>query len=182
MNAKDYEELSKKISEIIHSPISKDELFMREVYLVASRSRDPRTKIGAILVKDDDVISSGFNDFPRKVDNLKYRYEDRETKYSFIVHAEHNAILNAARKGQSTLDSTLYTNGIPCCECAKACIQAGITKIICHSQWPNLTHSDKWIKSVALTDVMFKESQIKVEWFDKKLNVIGFLDGKEINV
>ena len=170
------------IPEQIKSPISFEERFMREVYLVANLSKDPRTRIGAVIVKDNDVISTGFNGFCRGVLDLEERYGDRETKYKFICHAEHNSILNAARKGISTLGSRLYTNGISCSECSKAVIQAGIKTIICHKQWPNLTYSENWVKSIELTKIMFEEAGVEIQWFDKELGIKGFLDGKEIGV
>jgi dCMP deaminase len=167
---------------LIDSPMDFDEMFMRQVYLVAAKSKDPRTKIGAILVKDGDIISVGFNGFPRGVLDLKTRYEDRETKYSFVKHAESNSCLNAARKGISTSGGILYTQGVPCRECAKDIIQCEISEVVCHKQWPNLTHSEAWVKSIDLTKTLFSETGIPVRWFDKTLGIKGFLDGKEIEV
>ncbi len=141
----------------------KREIFMRAVYDWATQSKDPRTKIGAVIVSGDVPISSGFNNFPRKVKDLKSRYEDRETKYKFIVHAEHNAILNAARLGHKTEGATLYTQGIPCKECMKAIINAGIKKVICHSLWPNLYYSQTWVDSVSISKIMMEEAGVKLK-------------------
>lgn len=160
----------------------KRELFMRAVYENASFSKDPRTKIGAVLTLDDCFISSGFNGFPRKVRDFKSRYEHRETKYKFICHAEANAVFTAARLGRATLNTTLYTQGVPCQECCKALIQAGISKIIVHEQWPNLTYSEKWVEAVKISLQMMEEADIELEFFNKELGLQGFLDGKFINV
>ncbi|MFA5234033.1 MAG: dCMP deaminase family protein [Sulfurimonas sp.] len=160
----------------------KRETFMRAVYLHASSSKDPRTKIGAVLVKDDNIISTGFNGFPRKVKDYEDRYNDKEIKYSFIVHGEQNAVLTAARLGINTYGSTLYSNGIPCCSCMKAIIQAGCCKVVVHKQWPNLTYSPKWVEATRISEIMMNEAGIELEWFDKILNINGFLDGKEIAV
>lgn len=175
------EEQLKKMGKIIPT---KDiqETFMRSVYDWASRSKDPRSRIGAVIVRGEISISSGYNNFPRKVLDLEERYLDKETKYSFILHAEHNAILNAAKLGHSTDGAAMYTQGIPCRECCKAVINAGISKIICHKQWPNLTYSPAWVESIKLTEIMMEEAGIELEWFDKVLGVQGFLDGKVINV
>jgi dCMP deaminase len=155
---------------------------MRQVYLNAEYSKDPRTKIGAVLTLDDKIISTGFNGFPRKVKDLKSRYETRETKYKFICHAEANSVFCAARLGRATYGTHLYTQGIPCQECCKALIQAGVSKFIVHKQWPNLTYSEKWNDAVAISETMMFEAGIELEIFDKVLGIKGYLDGKEIDV
>lgn len=158
------------------------EFFMRHVYLAASKSKDPRTKIGAILVKDNTVISEGYNGFPRGVQDLNKRYTSRKTKYNYVVHAEHNVILNCARNGISTLGTTLYTQGIPCKECAKAIIQTGVKLIITHSLWPNLVHCPNWVRSIKIGERMLDEAGIQISSFSDELGLEGFLDGKIIKV
>lgn len=160
----------------------KREFFMRAVYLAADLSKDPRTRIGGILVKNDTIISTGFNGFARKVRDLKERWNDKEQKYSYVVHGEENTILNAARLGVSTMGATLYTPGQPCSSCTKTLINAGVVKVVTHCQWPNLIHSDKWVESIKLSHIMMKEAGIELEWFDKELGIKGYLDGKEILV
>jgi dCMP deaminase len=155
---------------------------MRHVYLIASKSKDPRTKIGAVLVKDGVIIIEGYNGFARGVLDLQERYTNRETKYKFVVHAEHNCVLNAARRGISTVDSVLYTQGVPCAHCADVVIQAGIQQVIVHKQWPNLTYSPMWVESFELAQEKFKEAGVVVCEFNGKLKLDGFLDGKKIRV
>ena len=159
-----------------------DELFIRQVYLSASKSKDPRTKIGSVIVRDRNCVSTGFNGFPIGVMDLEERYNNRETKLKLVSHAESNSILFAARFGISTLGCKLYTQGIPCNFCAKQIIQCGISEIIIHKQWPNLYYSKEWMESFKITNLMFIEANIKVREFDKKLGINGFLDGKEIEV
>ncbi len=154
---------------------------MKMVYLVAEKSRDPRTKVGAVLVRDNRLIATGYNGFPIGVEDLDYRYNDRETKYKFVVHAEHNAVLSCARFGISSLGTTLYTQGLPCQECTKSIIQGGVSKIVIHSRWPNLT-STKWIESSKISEQMLAESKIIVESITDILNVVGYLDGKMVHV
>lgn len=161
------------------SNISWDEFFMRHVYLSASKSLDPRTHIGSVLVKDNVIISEGFNGFPRGVYDYKHRYNDREMKLKFIVHAETNSVLNCARKGISTYGSICYTNGIPCVNCAKTLIQAGIEEVVVHKNW---IHMSNWKKEQEISEIMFKESQINIRIFDKVLELEGFGDGKIIKV
>lgn len=159
----------------------KQEMFMRLVYLVAEYSKD-RTKIGAVLVRDQNIIASGYNGFPRKVMDYNSRYKDAETKYAFVVHAEANAILSAARLGVNTLDSTLYTCSLPCSECTKSIIQAGIKKIVCHAQYPNHSHNEKWIKSFEISKTMIGEAGVHLSWFDKKLGLEASLRGEKVLV
>ena len=164
-----------------YQPPSWHEYFMKQVYLVAEKSKDCRTKIGAVLVRDNRVISTGYNGFPIGVNDLEERYLNREIKYSFIVHAEHNSILSCARFGVSSLNSILYTNGIPCGECCKSIIQGGVTKIIVHKQWPDML-SQKWVDSTKVSKQMIEETGIEIEVFDCVLNMTGYLDGKIIRV
>jgi len=174
--------VDERLNELILETKDKEEFFMRTVYSVADLSKDPRTKIGAVLVKNNNIISCGYNNFPRKVLDLKARYENKEVKYKFICHAESNSILNAARAGISTDNSILFTQGCPCQECCKSLIQAGVSKIVIHKQWPNLTHSVQWVESIECSKIMIQEAEIDIKWLDKVLNIKGFLDGKEINV
>lgn len=155
---------------------------MRHVYLAASKSKDPRTKIGATLVRDNNIISTGFNGFPRYVSDTAERYNDRALKHEYVVHAEHNAVLQCAYHGTSAKGTTLYTQGIPCSGCTRAVIQAGVCRIVVHKQWPNLIHSEQWVKSISSSNVMLTEANVEIVWFDMSLGIKGFLDGKEIQV
>lgn len=103
----------------------------------ARMSKDPKTQVGAILVGPDrEVRSTGFNGFPRGVADTDARLNDRDEKLSLIVHAEANAILNAARAGISTNGCEMYLlatdqsgemwGGPPCTHCTIEIIQAGI--------------------------------------------------------
>jgi dCMP deaminase len=104
-------------------------------HLSALRSKDTNTKVGAVIIDNDNkVVSIGYNGFPRGVDDSKYPMNREgdylDTKYPYIVHAELNAILNAPR---SVKDCTMYVTLFPCNECAKAIIQSSITKIVFES-------------------------------------------------
>ncbi len=163
-----------------YAPPTFDVVCMKQVYLTAERSKDPSTKIGSVLVKEKNIIGTGYNGFARKVLDLPERYNDKETKYKFVVHSEANAILTCARLGISTLNSILYTQAFPCNECMKSIIQGGIKKIIIHKQWPNM--NSKWIEPMEISKIMMEESGIEFELLDKKLNMIGYLNGKIIDV
>ena len=167
------------ITQLLPIP-SWDEFFMRHMYLAASKSKDPRTKIGAVLVKDGIIISEGYNGFARKVADLDERYLDRETKYKYVVHGEVNSILNAARHGISTKDSVLYTNGIPCYDCGKCAIQAGVSEVVVHKQWPG--NDKKWLDAAEITKTMFRESGVKIRIFDMVLGLTSISNGEIVTV
>ena len=113
--------------------ISWDEYFMSIAVLSAKRSKDPSTKVGACIVSDEHkVLSLGYNGMPTGIDDRKIPWgreaeSELDTKYPYVCHAELNAILNS---NNNLHGSTLYVTLFPCNECAKACIQAGIKKII----------------------------------------------------
>jgi dCMP deaminase len=159
-----------------------DEWFMNFVYLAARKSKDPKTKIGAVLVHNNEPVAICYNGFPKGVKDNPDRYNDRELKRKMVCHAEENTTYLAAKRGVSTVGSTLYTQGIPCSECTKGLINAEISKIIVHKQWPNLIHSPEWVNSIELSKLMLNEAGIIIECLDKILGTKGFLDGKVIEV
>ena len=157
------------------------EYYMRHQYLASEKSKDPSTKIGALLVRGDNIVSIGYNGFPRGINDSNERLENREEKYFYVVHAEHNAILNAARNGIATKGAVLYTSGMPCNECAKAIIQAGIETVYIHTQYPSLSHG-KWNKSVSKAQEMFSEAGVFVADFNKQLNIECLINGSKVTV
>ena len=115
--------------------ISWDECYMRMARVIAERSKDPSTQAGAVIVSDDNVpFGVGYNGFPRGIDNDKFPW-DREgdfldVKYTYVAHAEENAIFNSRTK----LDNTrIYCTLFPCNDCAKSIIQVGIREIVFES-------------------------------------------------
>ena len=99
---------------------------------ISTWSKDPSTQVGAVVVGcDGQILSQGFNGFPRGIKDSDERLNNRERKYELVVHAEMNAIYNASLNGVSLKDSTLYVYGLPICnECAKGIIQVGIKKVV----------------------------------------------------
>lgn len=104
--------------------------FFRLAQLVASWSKDPSTKTGAVLVRPDRTVASlGYNGFAQGMKDDDELYADRETKYSRIVHCEMNALL-FCRDPRPLAGFTLYTT-IPCCDrCAVHMLQAGIRRFV----------------------------------------------------
>jgi dCMP deaminase len=127
---------------------------------VASWSKDPSTQVGAVTVGNKkEVLSQGFNGFPRGIIDSEDRYNNRETKYKYVVHAEMNAIYNATYSGVSLDGAVLYVYGLPICsECAKGIIQVGIKKVIIEKS----KELDNWNESVALSQEMFDEAGVEL--------------------
>ena len=100
--------------------------------LVATWSKDPSSKIGAVAVgSKGEVLAQCYNGFPRGIHDLASRYTNREVKYKYVVHAEMNVIYNATYNGVSLDGSTIYVSGLPVCsDCAKGIIQVGIKRVV----------------------------------------------------
>lgn len=135
--------------------------FMALAEHIAQWSKDPSTKVGAVIVNDLDrkVVALGYNGFPRGVEDTPERYADREEKYSRVVHAELNAILNST----VPLDDphTLYSTLPPCCECAKAIIQSGIGMVVVPGE---IKLTDLWESKWQVAKEMFSEAGVAVEY------------------
>lgn len=108
--------------------------FMQLADYVAQWSKDKSTKVGAVIVIDKNPVSVGYNGFPRGCnDDIDERHE-RPIKYDWVLHAEENAIINAARYGQKTLGADMYLNWFPCAKCAGMIVNAGIKRIFCDKE------------------------------------------------
>lgn len=136
--------------------------FIEIAYQVSKWSKDPGTKVGAVLVTDRRIIATGYNGFPQGINDSFERYADREVKIAYTVHAEVNAILNAAKNGSQTENSTLYVTFPPCVACSTAVIQAGVTRVV----RPDLsTAPERWRKSFHEGRNLLLEAGVKVEAF-----------------
>jgi dCMP deaminase len=99
-------------------------------YLVSQRSNDAQTKCGAVIVgKNNEILSTGYNGTIRNIDD-NILPNLRPDKYMWMIHAEHNAILNCARNGIKLDGTTIYVTGPPCIYCLQYIYQVGISKII----------------------------------------------------
>lgn len=128
---------------------------------VASWSKDPSTRVGAVAIgSKGQVLAQGYNGFPRGIEDRLCRYNNRELKYRYVVHAEMNVIYNATYNGVSLDGSTLYVSGLPVCsECAKGVIQVGISKVVINVS----EMKEPWKHSWEISKEMFDESNIKWE-------------------
>ena len=145
-----------------------DKRFIDVANMVATWSKDPGTKCGAVLVSERRIIATGYNGFPQGIEDHNSRYVNRETKLALTVHAEVNAILNAAKNGAKTENATLYITWPPCVRCATAIIQAGVTRVV----RPHLsTAPERWVDSFAKGGKLMIEAGILVDPFTPEPNV-----------
>ena len=99
--------------------------------VVSTWSKDPSTQVGAVLVRDNLELSKGYNGFPSRIPDREAFLHDRDTKYKYTIHAEMNALNNAAKHGISTAKSTIYIYGLPCCHrCVLPLINAGVERFV----------------------------------------------------
>ena len=110
--------------------------FLNIAESVKLKSKDRRTQIGAVIVGEDkEIVSTGFNSFPRGINDDVEERQVRPEKYYWMEHAERNALYNAARIGVSTKNTTMYlTCGVPCTDCAKGIISSGVKAIYCKTE------------------------------------------------
>jgi dCMP deaminase len=133
-----------------------DRHFLRLCVEHARMSKDPSTRVGAVIVGPDrEIRSAGFNGFSRGIADTEERLQDRDTKLQLVVHGEMNAVLAAACMGTPVKGCTLYLaatdaaqdliwGGPPCVRCSVEIIQAGIVEIVSYHKKaiPSKWHAD----------------------------------------
>ncbi len=135
---------------------------------VKMKSKDENTQIGAVIVgSDNEIVSTGYNSFPRGIDDNVDSRQERPEKYFWFEHAERNALYNAARIGVSTKGCTMYlTCGIPCADCARGIINSGISKIVCENHMTFGESTQKWYEHAKRSLVMFEEAGVEVAYYE----------------
>lgn len=132
-----------------------DKRFIELAKHVATWSKDPSTKVGAVIVDPSHrVIGIGYNGFPRFIDDND-RLNNRELKNEITVHAEVNAILNATNFVHGC---EIYVTHPPCVKCATVIIQSGIGAVI--SPKPSEDMLSRWKQSLELASELFKEAVV----------------------
>lgn len=136
-----------------------DNRFLDLARLISSWSKDPSTKVGAVIVDTNNrIVSVGYNGFPKGIQDDN-RLNDREAKYKIIVHAEINAIMFA---NKSVEGCTLYTVPFePCPRCAGFIIQSGITRIVSLKNT-----NDRWENDFKISRKLFEEAGIKLDYYE----------------
>ena len=112
-----------------------DNYFIDMAFTVLTKSKDRSTKVGAVIANEyHEVVATGFNGFPRGINDDNPNYHERPLKYDYTEHAERNAIYQAAAGRGGTRGATLYLAHNPyyaiCTGCARAIIQSGIIRIV----------------------------------------------------
>lgn len=136
-----------------------DRFFLGMGEYMATASRDPSTKVGAVIIDEDRrVVACAYNGFPRGCDDDPALYADRARKYRRVVHAERNALVFACR---SVKGCTLYTTPFgPCAACAALFIQAGIARVVAPEPTPEIR--ERWGEELAEAAALFAEAGVRL--------------------
>jgi dCMP deaminase len=143
-----------------------DRRFLEMAQFVSCWSKDPSTKVGAVIADDKRrVVSVGYNGLPMGVEDTDERLQNRDIKYKLIVHGERNAILFAQRSVQGC---TLYTwPFMPCATCASMVIQAGITRVVAP-----YSDNPRWQDDFKLTEQLFEEAGVKLVLLSSDYDIV----------
>ena len=139
-----------------------DEYFLKLAETVALKSKDQSSKIGAVIAgPEHEIRSTGYNGFPRGLNDNDTARQERPLKYKFFEHAERNAIYNAARFGAPIEGCIMYCPWPPCTDCARAIIQAGIKRLVVANAIINCP--DRWHNDMCIAADMLRECGVKFE-------------------
>lgn len=150
-----------------------DKYFLDMATFVAQKSKDLSTKVGCVIVgEENEVRGTGFNGFPRGVNDEKIERHERPLKYSWTEHSERNAIYSAAKIGVPLNGCKIYVDFYPCCDCARAIIQAGIKEVIIDGRnyQEKYNASIRWKDSLDIAKEMLSEAGVKVRLYLEEKN------------
>lgn len=128
---------------------------------ISNWSKDPSTKVGAVIADDcNRIVSVGYNGLPRGVQDHDHRLADRKKKYPMTIHAERNAIMFAT---QELTGCTIYVwPFMTCCTCAGEIIQKGISRVVAPD-----TDNERWTEENKLAMEMYKDVGVEVDLISK---------------
>jgi dCMP deaminase len=131
-----------------------DKYFLGLAQYISTASKDPSTKVGAVIIDSQRrIVSTGYNGFPRGIKDTYNRLNDRDQKYPRIVHAERNAIIFAQK---DLYDHTIYSWPFLCCSpCAGMIIQAGIKRVV-----TPFNNNERWKKDFLISIDILKEASV----------------------
>lgn len=133
---------------------------------IAQWSKDRSTQVGCVIVgPDNEIRTTGYNGFPRGVDDELDERHARPLKYKWTEHAERNAIYNAARVGIPLNGCRMYVPWFPCMDCARAIVQSGIVHLIAIR--PDVRHAT-WGEDHKLALELFSEVRLKLTWYGEQ--------------
>ncbi len=143
--------------------LSWDAYYLNLCRHVAARSKDPNTQIGCVVVgKAHEIRTTGYNSFPRGIKDDIPERRTRPTKYLWMEHAERNAIYNAARAGTSTEGCSIYVDIMPCMDCARAIVQAGIREVVIAKERMSVYSSEYYDEHFKMVEVLFGEAGVTI--------------------
>lgn len=133
-----------------------DEYFMSIAHLVSMRSPSTKLRVGAVIVKDSRIISTGYNGFPSGRSHTSISIHDHEMN---TIHAEINAICDAAKRGVEIDNSSIYITHYPCIHCLKSIISSGIKEIYYYQDYKNNEYSKKLLDYLLDTNIKLVKLQ-----------------------
>ena len=140
-----------------------DQYYLDICQVVSRRSKDPNTQIGSVIVgPNHEIRSTGYNSFPRGIRDDAPERLVRPAQYLWIEHAERNPICNAARAGTATEACTIYVEIMPCMDCARAIVQAGIIEVVVSVERMAQYSSEYYDQHFSMVEVLFGEARVHV--------------------
>lgn len=156
---------------------------MMLAHTVAMKSKDQNTRCGCVLVGPNrEIRSTGYNSFPRGIDDSRPERQQKPEKYFWFAHAERNAIYNAAYMGTSLKNCIMYVTAMPCSDCAIGIVQAGIKQVKIHDYQcdhvpSSLNACVNQQNTTAKTLNLLQEAGVQVEFWRGKLPPLTVLMG-----
>lgn len=135
-----------------------DERYLRMARIWAENSYCKRRQVGALIVKDQMIISDGYNGTPSGFEN---DCEEGDSTKAYVLHAEANAITKVAKSGNSSLGATMYVTASPCIECAKLIIQSGISRVVFSENYRS-SDGTNLLKRANIDVFCFEESAVSL--------------------
>lgn len=142
--------------------MSSHEDFMLIAEAMSSRSKDPSTKVGAIIVDNGNIVALGYNHIPSKIKFTMSQIENREWKYPRVIHAEVDAILKLGK--QFVTNAIMYCTHFPCDRCATMIVESGIKEI--YTRKVPLDMIERWGASMKLASEILTEGGVFVNYLD----------------
>jgi len=143
--------------------------FLRKAYLIAQKSSDPSSQVGALLVNDEGrILAEDANRMPEGILSAPDRWK-RPLKYKFVEHAERNAIFQLAKNGVATRGLTMVCTWGVCSDCARAIIQSGVKRLVTHLQAYNKTPK-MWQEDIEIAFIMLREAGVEIIMYDGHIN------------
>ena len=117
--------------------------FLDQAYSISLWSKDRSTKTGSVIVRDNRILTTGYNGFPPGCDDEVPERHERPAKYLWTEHAEGNAMFQAARFGISLEGATMYNTFPPCAPCTRGIVMCGIVRVVWAGNGPDVTDPEK---------------------------------------